>query len=368
MIFYFIFFVFILFFLLISSNDISIKITYFLLFLISAFRYNVGTDYVSYMNIFNHIDNFINKKEIGFVYLIKIISILGGNSQVMFLLMSFLILLFIYKGIRYFYKGNYLYQSIATIIFIPILYFSTLNTIRQMLCVSIFFYSSQFIINRKVFWYFIYISVAVLIHKSAIVLYPLYFILNIKVTRKLILIYILLGIIALLFNPINLLGTVLKTLHISYANYLHSEYFMRESKYSLLLTILSGIVIFSFLPLLNLKDDKANFIANIMMVFVLCRVFSIYGEVLVRISIYFKVFYIIFITNVLFNILYHNNRIKYFLIGLFIFLIICYTYMGIYLRAIKDGSYNQYTFNICLIGEECPINIIGDYNNLYFKD
>ncbi|MGL5190352.1 MAG: EpsG family protein [Cetobacterium sp.] len=81
-------------------------------------------------------------------------------------------------------------------------YWHNFTIIRNFIAILIFWISLKYILEKKLLIYICLVTIACLFHKTAIVLYPLYFILNYKFTKKLL---IFIFSLALLINPLSYL-------------------------------------------------------------------------------------------------------------------------------------------------------------------
>jgi len=72
--------------------------------------------------------------------------------------------------------------SILFFLLLPILYFSSLNVIRQFMAVALFAYSLRYIVERSFVKYAIFIILASIAHKSALILLPGYFLFGIRLS------------------------------------------------------------------------------------------------------------------------------------------------------------------------------------------
>lgn len=144
----------------------------------AGIRYNVGTDYQSYVNMYNELKT-INLKyffteyidisgiEPLFYLLCKFVYWIYDDSHVMFFVSELTIFIFIILGLKNFKIKKYLYVSIA--IFLFYFYPISLNAMRHAIAVSIVFYAFSNLWNYKYFKAFIYILIAGCMHKTAIV-------------------------------------------------------------------------------------------------------------------------------------------------------------------------------------------------------
>jgi len=160
------------------------------------------------------------------------------------------------------------------------------------------------------------------------------------------------------------------TFKIAYFYYFeHNELNAGTSISTKIITFISFIIILVFSSFLNRDNPKENIVFNAMIFFILLRSIAIDMEVLNRLSVYFKPFFIVFVIFASFNIIQKvkNSRNLIFISVMIINLL--YSIYGVYYRAKVDGSYNHYAINLCFFGKEpCPLQIYGDYNNLYFKE
>lgn len=146
-------------------------------------RYNVGIDYMSYYN--NAALNLWNKPQHGtkelfepcFRALYAIGSFFDLPANTIFLLGGFLIYLFLFLGIK-----NYS-DSVLLSLFIFVgtgLYFFSFNEFRQFIAVCIVFWGYKFCVERKFIKWILLVFFAMLFHKSAFIVFPMYFLAKFK--------------------------------------------------------------------------------------------------------------------------------------------------------------------------------------------
>ena len=157
-----------------------IFVAIFLPTLFAGLRYGIGTDYSgTYVKYFETcLTPYYkgNKYEFLFYILNVIISVLGGNTNVVLYIASLVTLMAYVKGILYFRE----YISIGPTIFIMMLlsYNNMLNNTRQWIAVAIMFYGVRFCFEKKWVKYFLSVIVATGFHISALCTIPLYFIVS----------------------------------------------------------------------------------------------------------------------------------------------------------------------------------------------
>jgi transmembrane protein EpsG len=341
------------------------KVPWILLFVVSAFRYNVGTDYVNYYHLFLYKDGMFEYKEWGYTNLVNLLSGLGFNPQIMFFLFSLVTILLFYKSFKYFFKENDSLFMLATLLFIPLFYFYTLNGIRQSLAVAIFFYSIRFIIDKSYFKYFLLIVIAMLFHKSAIVLIPLYFFSTIKLTKyKLIVIYLVI-VFLLLFNPLIYIVDIYVQNKLPLYFYFNDEFFSQGvSGFGKVIAIINVFLVLLLSFFLNKKNPLENIVFNLIIIFVVIKLFALDIQIIDRLSLYFKPIMILFVLLVIRNV----NKLKNIFFISTLILTLSYTLVVIYIRANTDKSYNQYALNLYLYGDkDGVVQICGNATKVIFK-
>lgn len=175
------------------ARNLNSKQSYFVIFisivlysLIIGMRYNVGADYLTYMNDYNN--QSIERYEIGFKFLNNFFYHVGFPFPLLCIFIAFCQLFLVYSGFK---KYRELFPWIIFFYFTTLYIFFSINGMRQALAISIVIYSFQFIQERKLLRFTFTILVAMSIHKSAIVLLPFYFIANYELLRNRLIQYLL---------------------------------------------------------------------------------------------------------------------------------------------------------------------------------
>lgn len=154
------------------------------LFLVSAMRYNVGTDYsgtyteVYYLvlNGFKHI-----RMDIGFLWLYKFIVFFELHLQWLFVITSFIVNIYIYKSIMEQSKD----KTLSYYIYIcSTFYFFSMNGIRQSITMALFYYSLKYIKQKNMWKYFFINIIGSLFHQAALIFLPVYFLVNYRFKKK----------------------------------------------------------------------------------------------------------------------------------------------------------------------------------------
>lgn len=135
-----------------------------------GFRYNVGTDFQNYQNLFVQlaIGNFEDFRHIEFGYIVlnRILSSLNFSSTSIFIVTSFII---IWAIQRYTQHEPYLLPLTIFFFFTTTTVFFTQNGIRQSIAWVLFVLSLKYLTSKKFVKYILLIIIAFYFHKSIII-------------------------------------------------------------------------------------------------------------------------------------------------------------------------------------------------------
>jgi transmembrane protein EpsG len=198
------------------------------LFLLLALRHQVGADYNIYRNAYVSISAhplFSMQKTgyehwfgSGFVIICKIIAqFANSNYLYFFAVISLISIMALYFSIT----KNSVIPLLSLLIYISDGYFYQLfNQARQGLAILLTFVSYTFILNRKPKMFIITVLIAALVHQSALIFLPAYFITRYKFSMKLLFSMLALGILLSWMWPI--VERIVS--YTKYASYLDSKY------------------------------------------------------------------------------------------------------------------------------------------------
>lgn len=331
----------------IKKSTICLIISFLpLLLLIGLRNIDVGVDTRNYASVFQRIANNTltvadqNWLGFGYIYLCKAINfIFGNNFTILNLCIGFLTLLFFYKGILDTSENP---TMSLYILFSTCLYYQTFNQSRQLLAISIIFYSFKYLLKNDFKKYFIFILLASSIHTSALIMLPFYFLSKLKVNKKSIFIYCLIALGSIVFFQ-QIIGIISST---SYGLiYQTTEYFKsnKSSLINLLFRLLLLIIcyIISIYTKEKLTDDTQKKCFNIAIWCLLFQLLTTKIYILGRITTYFYIIYILLIPNLIKKVEQKNLK-KIIKIGV----IICFfIYHIIYFKsAASSAGYDLYKF------------------------
>ena len=155
----------------INTKLILIIPSFCILFFFSAFR-TTGADTKVYKDIFiaagqNEYNTFLI--EPGYWVLNKLLSIITNIPQSIIIFTTFLTLFFLYKTLKHFKKSISI--GVALFAFVSIFYFQSYNLARIYLTAAFLLFSFKYLYEGKNKKYAICVSIAVLFHYSAILMF-----------------------------------------------------------------------------------------------------------------------------------------------------------------------------------------------------
>jgi hypothetical protein len=233
------------------------------LFIISAFRFQVGKDYNIFRNVFNNLNNGQTSYTEPLYNLLNRMlgSVLHLDFVSIFALISFMVCYSYYSLIKnfmskqYWLIGVYLYINLGT-------YFFSMNLIRQYLAISIFLLALPSCLSGKKIKLLISIICAYLIHSStfilaiAVVLFILYVRLNPKTQTKILYILWIISMILMFYDVRFLLNYFTFIIPDRLEYYLAGFYLQQRNNLAILKQI--PLNIFLFCILVSKSQNKIN--------------------------------------------------------------------------------------------------------------
>jgi hypothetical protein len=228
------------------------------------------------LNELNDLESISGGFDPGYFFINSIIKLFTSNHVTFFTSIEIIACILLYNNINTYTK----YKISFLCIYFPYIFFSLdLVLMRSMLAVQVFFFSIRYIYNKRYISYFICIIIALSIHISSIILFPLYFVLNRYFTNKMIVIVIFIGLI-LFISKIDILNFLLDLvpssfyyIYIKVISYRNSEEFGISR--SLSITQIEYLLFFILLIKYRTKLNKANKYFNIFF-----NMYFIYGILL----------------------------------------------------------------------------------------
>ncbi|MFH7017987.1 EpsG family protein [Flavobacterium sp. FlaQc-47] len=310
------------------SREKSVSLTIlFILILIGGFRDRIGLDYGNYIGWYNNgtrDDGF----EFGFLAIMKVFRFLNLDYKFLFFFFSFFTYLFTYLAIRKYTEKSSI--SLALYFLIPVLFLCSFMYIRQCLSVAVAFYAFAFLLDKKYIIYFLWMVVGVSFHYSCLIPFVAFFVIHrwghsIKNYH----LYMLIGISFIMsrIGIIDLISLFLKDSH--YLYYVSSKA-IPVPLLKLLVINVMGLLIINYF---SKKGFQYNYQRYLLLLYVCSILFlNIFSESrdLTRIYIYFRIFEVILVADI---IRYGLDNRKLILIGF-----MCCFYILPYYRALEIDS------------------------------
>lgn len=324
-----------------KKNKLFVSIIFVILIIFSGLRYYIGTDYPMYMSIFNYIKNDIYNFEVirmekGYYYLVKIISLIGGTQQLVFLICAIITNYTIYKVIC----RDSVAPLLSTMIYFLVgaYYSASFNLVRQVLAISFFLFSISELKRNNNKKFIIFICLGSLFHKSCLILLPIIFFPYLKINRicKIIILFF-----AIIFNEF------LPKLYIlfGYGTYIKLNYKATTNFITLFFFLVITLGIEYYGKDLKLDNLEKNFnfavIVLVTTIFINEKTFPSMNQVFVRMSSYLFFYYIILIPKLLLFLQKKYSR----LILIIFFIAISILYFKTFLFQLPKYQFNLKLFN-----------------------
>jgi len=271
-----------------------IVFSFAILLLFMSLRYDYGNDYMEYMNIHYLINLDLpawGSEDILFKYLNKSIP----NFFFMIFFISIFYILVIYELITKNLNSNQYWLAVFILLVNPYLYLIHLSSIRQTLAICFFIIAVNFAIKRKILPYIFFVILASGMHASATILLPVYFLITEKINKKIQLITLSM-LFLLLFTP--LFDSITNILMQYYPSH-YEFYYNEQSGNSLRATLLSSIFFFVVFFNLNKLEQKEIVYAKLSLIGTIFSMLAFKLSMVTRFSMYFEVFLIITIPQIL---------------------------------------------------------------------
>lgn len=160
----------------VTRNRIFLFGIFFVLFICSALRFDIGNDYEQYTKTAHeaYVDGYV-VTEVGFNWLVKIVYTLFGGEyyEIVFAIFAFVTISIFLKAM---YEQSVDFR-VSYFLFMALgLYFQTYNTVRYYLALAIVLYAMRYVINRDVIRFVVWILFAALFHKSVLIVIPVYWV------------------------------------------------------------------------------------------------------------------------------------------------------------------------------------------------
>lgn len=338
------------------STQILMGISAIMLIAIAGLRYETGGDWDTYTTLFAKFPSFSRlmahpaillklRVEEGFVLLCAFIKSLGGNIQHLFFVVSFINITLITCVLPKYTK----YPVVALLCYYGILYFNLeMIYIRQATAVALCFFSLQYLQSRSLWKYLLVILLACTFHRVAVLMIPLYFILNIKFSQWTYLIVIGIGAVIMLIGI-----PWIQTIFLTVAGWLGENYADKAEMYTenavfavnrgLSIGFILNLIIFFVIVAFKRKIDALPYGTIMLNMFFLSLILYYYCFELVEVSNRVRLFFLIGVIALLPMMLEILPIFLERLVGLVVIALYCFSFSRmIFLEKPEAVAYNPY--------------------------
>lgn len=305
------------------------------LFLFLALRYDFGNDYMNYYIIHTNINAGVKtwgNEDVLYRY----INLLIPNFYLFVTVLSAFyistILFMIRKNLK---KSNY-WLAVLILLINPYLFLVHLSSFRQTIAICIVILAVHFLTKKKRFIYILLIIIAAGFHISAVLVLPIFILINQKKVNFIYFLVIIGGLILLLFSPLFDFG-IKWALDFFPQNY--TFYYEQGSQNSLRATLISSFFFFLVIFNINKLEGKEIIYGKLSLIGTIISLLAYKLSMLTRIGMYFDVFLIVSLPLILSRIENKYLKVLLFLITLFIFIL---RYWSFFNNIIWSDSYNEY--------------------------
>ncbi len=210
---------------------------------------SVGIDTQNYTELFARIAegrlDLAYGLETTFKYICAFLLGIWNNSNFLFLVFALITNILIFSRLWDF--RDHISLPWATAIYFGVFYFMTFNIVRQFVAVSIIFFATRYLAQKKYFKFLVFVLIAFLFHKSALI-GVLFIVLDIfawkeltKKQKRIIVLLWVLGAIAALF-----LGTIILGKYVNY---------FKAAQFNFGIMLFLKLIIYTFTALFMMGDD-----------------------------------------------------------------------------------------------------------------
>ena len=338
------------------STQILSGLAAVMLICIAGLRYETGGDWDTYSRFFDDFPSFSRfvgnpatfddySMEKGFVLLCALIKSLGGTVQHMFFVVTTINITLITLALGKYTK----YPVVGLLCYYGILYFNLeMIYIRQATAVALCFLALQYIQPHRVLPYMLMVLLACTFHRVAVLMLPLYFVLNTKLPSWVYLSVIGLGAVVMLAGIPWIQSVIMQIAGWLGGDYLDkAEYYTKEALFvvnrGLSIGFVLNLLIFVVIVFFKEKIDRLAHGTVMLNMYALSLAFYYYCFELVEVSNRVRLFFLIGIIALLPMVLEILPLFLERLAGLVVVALYCFSFSRmIFLEAPQAMAYNPY--------------------------
>lgn len=309
-----------------ENKKFFLLISFAVLFVFAALRYNYGNDYSSYNEFFDTVKmggRIAGINEIGYRYLNQIFP----SFQLLIAFISLVFLFAIYKVIVTSVEPELYPLALFIFIIDPYLFLMSLSMIRESIAIILFILAVYFASKKRILLFVGAVALASLFHASAILVLPAYFLCNEKnFLKKKEWILLVIPVVLLLLYDSYISGWIVKLLeYFKNPNYIY--YFENTNSNSLRATLLTSISFVYVCLNFNKLTGKKLMFSKLALIALMIDILGFKIPMVGRIGKYFAYFSIVAIPSIFIYNLKNEKGWRKFLFGYVFPLVILTVYL-----------------------------------------
>ncbi|MFT6689220.1 MAG: hypothetical protein ACJAX7_002252 [Saprospiraceae bacterium] len=307
-----------------KRNIIVESLLFLIIVVISGLRKKVGIDYMAYVNWYQNKtrdDDF----EFGYVFIMNVFRKLNLDYSVLFFFFSFFTCLFVYLGVKKYTPNTSL--ALLFFIIIPSLYLASFTLIRQSFSVAISFYAFSYLLNKKYLIYLLLMFIGISIHRTCLIPFVLFYIVYLyvdKIKVEYLGLFMIGSFVLAKLQFISIFGKVFENMRYSY--YFSNQQMPVNLLKLIVLNLVAFYILFYFRKHTYTYSYQKYFLILYCCSIICLNLLSEHSD-LTRIYVYFRIFEIIVISDLL---ILEIKKKRFFLFFFFFFL-----HLGTFLLALK---------------------------------
>ncbi|USD82291.1 EpsG family protein [Bacillus safensis] len=285
-------------------NKLLVFFPFLFLCIVAGIRYKVGTDFVTYGQMYEFSINYERPWHIfgfgvdkaatdpGFTFILWMLNQLSHDPQIMYISVGAITYFFIIKTLIQYGRPF----ELSMLLFLGTFhYYASFNGMRQYMVAAILFYAIRLVINGQWKLYFPLVLVCSLFHSSALIMIPVYFIVRTKAWSwmMLVLCLIFLGLTAIYDRFVSVFVVMLQG-----SSYGHYEEWLTTNTNGMNVTkigvlILPLLLAFFYRKRLRELTPESDYVVNFCLLGFLFGILATKDVIYARFHIYFGLYQLI---------------------------------------------------------------------------
>ncbi len=273
-----------------KSEKLALNLSFLTIFVYAAIRTDFGNDYWNYSNIHEMIQNDFTQLPYTGCEAYTLINRIVPDFNLLIAIMSFVYCFGVYLLIRNNVAKKYYFISVFIFLINPYLFLMNLSAMRQTMAVVMFMIAVHYGYKKNPIMYVFFVWLASMFHSTAVILYPLYFVVSreLKYSYK----FVSVVLVATLFMNIPAVNQFIadQTQELLGNN---GVAYLGGLRNSLRATLLSSVYFMFVYVYLNKIDGMEACYARLYMVGLMCSMWAYNIAMFTRIQMYFDIFSVV---------------------------------------------------------------------------